>query len=296
MEDTLANSGLRLGVLCQSEAYSHARRKGHARKLINELADVYLDAYGNAPWNEFLCCSRQGCLGKKSVSEVHCISSKDFVPLKKLEARKPTIPENHRCPLCGESMAFYYSRDQVISMIEKEFSDEVVAALLFSPDGAVVGFCWAWFGDVDAVNWKLTTQFKCSDDTAFVREANNYIKEQGWKRVLFLAEWVVSKPYRNKLHSLLLMQQISILAKKRALSWGDAHPFFIGTSLEGSAGCAIYRKLGGNVVYHDQETQVVIICNPVQQAADNFTFAIQIVREQMMQHAQRAGKVNRYAA
>jgi hypothetical protein len=103
------DEGLYLGTLCMSDPYKRALQTGVAASFFNELANVYREIYGNSPWNEYLACSQTGCLGKKSIFDVHGILIENQSSLTKLEALKPPVPKDHGCPICGSPMRLYYS-------------------------------------------------------------------------------------------------------------------------------------------------------------------------------------------
>jgi hypothetical protein len=259
---------LYLGKLYASEMFKKARLTGIATDLYGELAAVYRDIYGNAPWNEFLVCSQAGCSGKKSISDVYGLSIEYQPSLNELEARNPTIPEDHKCPTCGSPMRFYYPSSKILSMIDREFSDDIVATFIYDSKGIMSGFSWAWFGNANEITQKLQDQLKCTNDSPVINATQNYLRENGLQHVLFWNEWAVAYAYRKTIGSLLLIRYISFIGKDRAAARNDMEPIFLGTALKDSNAYKLYCEFGAQTIVIDPITKVAVMSNPVQRGID----------------------------
>ncbi len=172
-------------------------------------------------------------------------------------------------------------------MIEREFSDEFAAVFLFTREGDIAGFTWAWFGDELAVANKLSEQFKCSLDAPVIMAAKEYVRRLPSKRVLFFNEWAVSRPYRNTPFSIRLMEQLALLSRKRSKLIGDFDPQFLGTSLEGSNSCSVYRKLGADTIYRDARTNVVILAVSVNYALNLYSRIENILKRRRLRRSKK---------
>jgi len=259
-----------IGTLIASDPFKRTLGTNRSYRFFSELTEVYRDIYGDCPWNEFLSCSKKSCSGKRGISDIYGLSSENRTKLTELEKKRKIIPRDYGCPLCGSPMNFYYSREDLLSMIKREFNQEFVAVLILDHEGNVLGFSWAWFADADAVSQKLLTQFRCAPDSPILMTTKDYIRENRLRQVLLWNEWAVYQPYRNTIYSLLLIVFVSLLGKERAALLGDNDPFFIGTTLEGSNAYNGHRRFGAETVYRDPTTNVVVMSNPVQRGLDQY--------------------------
>ncbi|MBN1655468.1 MAG: hypothetical protein JXA30_17005 [Deltaproteobacteria bacterium] len=253
-----------VGTLFASDVFKRTCKTEATNTFLKELAGLYREIYGHAPWNEYLLCSKKGCPGKRSIADVHKLPIAQQIDLMQLEEKKGTNPNEQRCPICGSPMVFFYPPSRILANIKKEFNKEVVATFLLSSDGKLQGFNWGWFGDADSIAEKLRDQFRCSVDHPMISATRKYMRESGKTRTLYLCEWAVSYAYRNTIFSLLLMAHLSRLGQSRAAAWGDADPVFIGVTLDGSSATNIYRRFGANVIYRDPKTKVAIMTNPIE--------------------------------
>jgi hypothetical protein len=281
------DSPVYVGILYASKAFRDIRRSCFARSFYYELAEVYREIYGVAPWNEYLMCSDQRCIGKRSIFDVYGSEIESQFCLRDLEKKDPIRASEYACPECGSPMTLYHPLDTIISMIEREFSDEFVAVFLFNREGNIAGFTWAWFGDEDAIAKKLSNQLKCSLDSPAVTTTKEYIRKLPSKRALFFNEWAVSRPYRNTYFSICLLKQLALLGRKQASLAGNFDPQFLGTSLEGSNSCSVYRKLGADTIYRDPRTDIVILAVSVNYSLRRYERVEDILRRKRLLHKKK---------
>lgn len=281
------NKRLYLGIYSGANHFDKPRNSEAVTAFFDELVDVYLEIYGNAPWNEFLSCSKDNCYGKKSISDVHGTFAQKRIALTELETKKPTRPGDHACPICGSSMEFYYPPERIIETLKSEFNRETIAVFLFNQCGRIEGFSWAWFGTIDTITRKLMTQLKCSKDSPVVASTKSFFESSQRERMLFLSEWAVSYAYRNTALPLLLLSSITFFGNERAIALGDSNPVIVGVSFDSSSATNAYRRFGASTVFHDPKTNVVVLATPIQRALEHYVRVERVLTKRLLRDKRR---------
>lgn len=213
-EKPLQGKNCQIGFIAHSPALRQALDEGKLDQLLFKLSDTYREVYGDAPWEEYLCCSNPECSGKLSLSEI--FFEEDDRPLSEKEEARMMAPADYICPEDGAPMEYYYDPEEHLSSLRQAFQEKLFTTLLFVDDHRVMGFCMGFETTVKD-GWDDKIIAGQGDSHRENLPYEEYLEEalslfggntQEDSKVLNVAEWASQNSIRRNGAALALMKTL----------------------------------------------------------------------------------------
>ncbi len=249
-EQNIDGQKFQIGFIKHSPSLKNALEEGRLDVILEKLSNTYREVYGDAPWEEYLCCSNPACSGKLSIQDAFVGRSDEKI--EDLEANRYMDPQDYICPVDGSPMEYFYDPEQHVEELSSSFNQEIFATLLFVDDRELMGFCMGFETSVKD-GWEDKVISGNGDAARENMPYEEYLEEalrlfgngtQETDMTLNVAEWGAHKSTQRKGAALALMRALYTESLAKMQEHPDHKVPVFAHSLDGSRAFKITSKMG----------------------------------------------------